>query len=146
MEFHKILIPIAGEAADVETVKLACQFARKEKAKLLVIHVIPIAHSLPLEVELGPELKKGEAILEQAERVALERGLEIETDLLQARNVGPSIVNEAVEREVDLIIMGLLYKRVFGQYSLGAVIPYVLKNAPCPIILFQQSQPDKADK
>ena len=141
MEFHKILVPVAGVEADIETVKLACQLARKDKTKLLVVHVIPIARSLPLNTELAPEVKKGENILEQAEKIALERGFDIETDLLQARNVGPSIVDEAVERQADLIVMGLAYKRLFGQYSLGDVTPYVLKNAPCPVILFQQSQP-----
>ena len=141
MEFHKILVPVAGGAADIETVKLACQLARKDKSKLLVVHIIPIARSLPLDTELTSEVKKGENILEQAEKIALERGFDIETDLLQARNVGPSIVDEAVERQADLIVMGLAYKRLFGQYSLGDVTPYVLKNASCPVILFQQSQP-----
>ena len=46
------------------------------------------------------------------------------------------IIDEAVERGVDLILMGISYKRRFGQFSLGNVIPYVLKNAPCPVILY----------
>jgi nucleotide-binding universal stress UspA family protein len=142
MEFNKILVPVAGVDADIETIKLACRLARREKAKLLVVHVIPIARSLPLDAELTPEVKKAESVLEQAEKIALERGCEIETDLLQARDVGPSIVDEAVERQSDLIVMGLAYKRTFGQYSLGDATPYILKNAPCPVILFQQSQPE----
>jgi len=142
MEFRKILVPVAGADADIETIKLACRLARKEKAKLLVVHVIPIARSLPLDAELAVEVKRAESVLEQAAKIALERGCEIETDLLQARNVGPSIVDEAVERQSDLIVMGLAYKRHFGQYSLGDVTPYILKNAPCPVILFQQSQPE----
>jgi nucleotide-binding universal stress UspA family protein len=43
-----------------------------------------------------------------------------------------------VEREVDLILMGFKYKRHFGQFNLGNVVPYVLKNSPCPVILYQQ--------
>jgi nucleotide-binding universal stress UspA family protein len=39
---------------------------------------------------------------------------------------------------VALILMGIKYKRRFGQFSLGSVVPYVLKNAPCPVILYQQ--------
>jgi nucleotide-binding universal stress UspA family protein len=140
MEFYKILVPVAGNETDVETINLACRLTRREKAKLLVMYVIPIARSLPLDAELTIEIKKAEDVLEKAEKVALERGYKIETDLLQARNVGPSIVDEAVERQSDLIVMGLAYKRQFGQYSLGDVIPYVLKNAPCPVILFQQYQ------
>ncbi|MDD5189801.1 MAG: universal stress protein [Dehalococcoidales bacterium] len=142
MEFHKILVPVVGSEVDVETIKLACRLARKEKAKILALHVIPIERSLPLDAELAGEVRKAENILTQAEKTALAQGCEIETDLLQARNAGPSIVDEAVEREIDLIVMGLTYKRQFGQFSMGNVTPYVLKNAPCPVILYQQSQPE----
>lgn len=142
MDFNKILVPVAGNETDVETVNLACRLARREKSTLLVMYVIPIARSLPLDAELTSEVKNAEDVLGRAEKVALERGCKIETDLLQARNVGPSIVDEAVERQSDIIVMGLAYKRQFGQYSLGDVIPYVLKNAPCPVILFQQYQPE----
>lgn len=142
MEFHKILVPVAGTDSDTDTVRLACRLGRRDKAKILVVNIIPIERSLPLDAELSGELKKAEAVLEQAEKVALEQGVSIETDLLQARNVGPSIVDEAVERGIDLLVMGLTYKRHFGQYSLGDATPYVLKNAPCPVILYQQSAPE----
>ena len=39
---------------------------------------------------------------------------------------------------IDLILMGITYKVRFGQFSLGNVVPYVLKNSPCPVILYQQ--------
>jgi nucleotide-binding universal stress UspA family protein len=140
MEFHKILVPVDGSDADADSIKLACRLAKTEKAKILVVHIIPIERSLPLDTELNNEVKKAEIILERAERIGLERGCAVETDLLQARNIGPSIVDEAVERGTDLIVMGLTYQQHFGQYSLGDVTPYVLKNAPCQVILIQQSQ------
>ena len=61
---------------------------------------------------------------------------EVETDVLQAREIGPAIIDEAVERGVDVILMGIKYKKSFGQFSLGNVVPYVLKNSPCPVILY----------
>jgi len=70
--------------------------------------------------------------------VAEEQDYEIETDVLQAREAGPAIVDEAVERDIDLILMGVTYKRRFGQFSLGSVVPYVLKNAPCRVILYHE--------
>jgi len=140
MYLHKILVPVDGSDADADSIKVACRLAKTEKATILVVHIIPIARSLPLDTELNHEVKLAEGMLERAERIGLERGCTIETDLLQARNIGPSIVDEAVERGIDLIVMGLTYKRHFGQYSLGDVTPYVLKNAPCPVILFQQVQ------
>ena len=52
--------------------------------------------------------------------------------------MSPAIVNEAEEREADLILMGVKYKTPFGEFNLGDVAPYVLKNARCPVILYHQ--------
>jgi nucleotide-binding universal stress UspA family protein len=140
MEFHKILVPVDGTDADEASIKLACRYARGEKAKILAVHVIAIDRSLPLDTELSAEVKKAEGVLERAEKIGFAKGCYVETDLLQARNIGASIVNEALEKKSDLIVMGMKYKRQFGQYSLGYVTPYILKNAPCPVMLFQQTQ------
>ena len=136
--FKKILVPVAGSEADVETIKLACRLAKKDKGKVWAISVVAIKRALPLDAEIDSEIRKAEDILDRVESVAEEEDYEVETGVLQAREVGPAIVDEAVERGVSLILMGIKYKRLFGQFSLGNVAPYVLKNSPCPVILYQQ--------
>ena len=138
MEFKKILVPAGGTEADLETMKLACRLAKKDKGKIWAVCVIAIKRALPLDAEIEPEIQGAEEILDRVEMVAEEADYEVETDVLQAREAGPAIIDEAVERGVDLILMGVKYKRRFGQFSLGNVAPYVLKNAPCPVILYQQ--------
>jgi len=138
MEFHKILIPVGGTEADDEAIRLACRLAKKDKCKLWSVYVINIKRALPLNAEIGPEIHKAESILDHIESVAEEQDYEVETDVLQARDAGPAIIDEAVEREVDLILMGVKYKSRFGKFSLGSVVPYVLKNSPCPVILYHQ--------
>ena len=138
MEFHKILVPVIGTEADDEAMKLACRLAKKSKAKIWAIYVIAVKRSLPLDAEIESEIRKAEGILDHIEAVAEEQDYEVETDLVQAREVAPSIVDEAVERDVDLILMGVTYERRFGQFSLGNMVPYVLKNAPCRVILYHQ--------
>jgi len=141
MEFHKILLPVIGTEADEQAVRLACGLAKKNKSKISAVYVITIKRALPLEAEIEPEIGKGEEVLDHIESIAEEEGVEIETDLLQAREVGPAIVDEAIEMEVDLILMGVTYKQRFGQFTLGNVVPYVLKNAPCRVILYHQHTP-----
>ena len=138
MEFHKILVPVIGTEADDEAVRLACRLAKKDKGKIWAVCVITVSRTLPIEAKIKPEIRKAEEVLEHVESVAEEEDYEIETDLLQAREAGPTIVDEAVEREVDLILIGIVYKTRFGQFSLGSVVPYVLKNAPCRVILYHQ--------
>jgi len=139
MKFHKILVPVIGTEADEEAVKLAASLVKKNKPKIWVVYVIEVKRVLPLDAEIASEIRKGEEILDHIERVAEEQDYEVETDVLQAREVGPAIIDEAVERDVDLILMGVKYKRRFGQFSLGNVVPYVLKNAPCRVILYHQT-------
>ena len=141
MEFRKILVPVSGTEADDEAMKLACSLAKRDKSKIYAVCVITIKRSLPLEAEIEPEIKKAEELLDHIENVAEEQDYETETDILQARDAGPAIVDEAVEQQIDLILMGVKYKRRFGQFSLGDVVPYVLKNAPCRVILYHQYIP-----
>ena len=138
MEFNKILVPVVGTDADDEAIRLACQLAKKDKGKIWAIYVITVRRSLPLDAQIESEIRKAEEILDHAQSVAEEEEYELETELLQAREAGPTIVDEAVEHEVDLILMGAEHKRRFGQFSLGSVLPYVLKNAPCRVILYHQ--------
>ena len=138
MEFHKILVPVIGTEADDEAIKLACRLAKRDKGKIWAVYVVTLKRTLPLDAEVEPEIKQAEEILDHAESIAEEQDYEIETDLLQAREAGPTIIDEAVERGVDLILIGITYKTRFGQFSLGSVVPYVLKNAPCRVILYHQ--------
>ena len=138
MEFKKVLVPTVGTEADEEAIELACRLAKKDKGKIWAVYVVTIKRALPLDAEIDSEIKEAENILDHIEEVAEDQDYEIETDVLQARAAGPAIIDEAIERSVNLILMGVQYKRHFGQFSLGDVVPYVLKNAPCRVILFHQ--------
>ncbi len=130
---------MAGTKADEEAMELACTLTRqKNKGLIYAVHVIPVERSLPLDSEIESEIRKADSILAHIEETAQGEGCRVETDLLQAREVGPAIIDEAIEREVDLILIGVSYKKHFGQFSLGDVVPYVLKNAPCRVILYHQ--------
>ncbi len=138
MEFKRILVPVVGTEADKEAISLGCKLAKRNKAKIWAVYVITVKRSLPLDADIEPEIRRAEDILDHIGSIAEEEDCEIETDLLQARDAGPAIVDEAVERVVDLILIGVTYKRHFGQFSLGSVVPYILKNAPCHVILYHQ--------
>ena len=138
MEAHRILVPVGGTAADEEALRLACTLAKQTKAKIWIVYVITLKRSLPVDAEVDSEITQGEQILDRMENVADELSQEVETELLQSREAGPTIIDEANDHSADLIIMGIKYKQRLGQFSMGDIVPYVLKNAPCRVILFQQ--------
>jgi len=142
MKFSRILVPVSGAESDSEAVQLGCRLARESKGKIYVIHVIKVRRSLPLDAEMEPDTRTAERILQGAEETAHDQDYRIDTDLLQTREAGPAIVTEAAERQVDLIIMGMTYRTRFGRFELGETIPYVLKNAPCRVVILRRPAPE----
>jgi nucleotide-binding universal stress UspA family protein len=135
----RILVPINGNPTDDEMVALASTIAKRTRAEIHVVYIIEVKRTLPLDADLPPEAERGELVLEQAERVAEGLDQSIQADLLQARDVGPTIVDEARERGVDLILLGITYKKRFGEFDLGRTAPFVLKHAPCRVWVCRQA-------
>ncbi|MDM7999400.1 MAG: universal stress protein [Dehalococcoidia bacterium] len=138
MKFYRILAAVDGGDADRDAVQLACKLAKETKGKVFVVHVIEVKRSLPLNAELNADAEQGQRILRRAQDCANERDCIIETDLLQAREPGPAIVSEIHEKQIDLLLMGMSYRTKFGHFDIGETIPYVLKNAPCRVMILRQ--------
>jgi len=129
----RVLVPVDGNKAGDEAVALACDLVKRTKGQVFVIYIIQVSRALPLDAELIMENARGEEILDRAKRIGEERNCELDTRLLQAREAGPAIVDEAVERGVDLVMMALTYQKRFGEFDVGSTASYVLKNAPCRV-------------
>jgi nucleotide-binding universal stress UspA family protein len=138
---RRILVPVNGGDLDEEMVRLAAATAKRSGAQLIIVYVIVVKRTLPLDVELEEEVQKGEQVLDRAERAADEFEVERTSELLQARATGPAIVDEAMERNADLIVMGVTYRKRFGEFYLGQTTPYVLKNAPCRVWVARETKP-----
>ena len=135
-----VLVSVNGSAADADAVRLACELAHDNGAKVCAIYVIEVKRSLPLDADLAQETARGELVLADAEQLGNTLNCSIETELLQAREVGPAIVDLAYERRADVLVMGIIYKRKFGEFTIGETVPYVLKNAPCQVCLTRQPE------
>ncbi len=121
----------------MDAVLLACSIAKKNKGKVYAVHVIEVKRSLPLDAELPGEAASGEDLLTRAEKVAADADFRIEGELLQAREAGHAIVDEAMERGVELILMGAEHKAATGEYQMGRVTQYVVRAAPCSVWLWR---------
>src|SRR5689334_24809204 len=102
------------------------------------VHIIEVNRSLPLGAVMDDVVERGEQILDEVVKLATASQLPVETELVQARDTGPALVDEAMEWGADLIVMGLPYKKRFGEFNLGKTVPYVLKYATCRVMLFRE--------
>ncbi len=137
LAFKSILVPVNGSEASLMAVEFACGLAKRNRGKVHVVYVIEVRRSLPLDADLVADAQRGEEILSMAEMAAKRQDSEVEGDLLQARDAGHAIVDEAVERQVDAIILGVPFRRPFGEFELGKVPSHVLKTAQCEVILLR---------
>ena len=113
---------------------------------ITLIYVVEVQQSMPLDAELPLEIERGEQVLHDAEKIGMAcvdgRAANLSTELLQARSAGAAIVDEAIDRNADVIIMGTTVKRKFGRPTIGETVDYVLKNAPCEVLVVRPAMPD----
>lgn len=142
-KLKRILVPVDGAGTDHESILLACALSKKDKSEILLLYVIEVRRNLPIDAEMSAEIEHGEMVLDKGQRFADKIGCRVQTDLLQAREAGAAIVNEAVERDAQLVVMGVPYHEKFGEYSVTPRAQYVLEHAGCRVILTREalSQP-----
>jgi nucleotide-binding universal stress UspA family protein len=137
LDARQFLVPCDGSAAAYQALTLVCSQAKRNKGRVHVVHVIEVKRTLPLDADMVPEAQRGESILTEAERIGEELEVKIEGELLQAREAGHAIVDEAIERSIDVIAIGTEYTRPFGDFQIGRTAQFVLKNAPCQVWMFR---------
>ena len=142
--FRRVVVALNGGPSDARIVRLVAEMARGTKVELIAIHVVEIDWTLPLNADVAGRSEEAQRVLDIAETTAEAARYTLETVLLQARDVGAAIVDEASEREADLIICGLPFRRRFGgDFAIGRTIPYILKNAPCAVWVIREAMPEE---
>ena len=106
-----ILVPVDGSPASMDAIAFACSVAKRNKGKVYAVHVIEVKRSLPLDADLTEEASSGEDVLVRAEKVAQAADFKIEGELLQAREAGHAIVDEAMERGVAVPPIRMFFSR-----------------------------------
>ena len=109
-----------------ECISVACQLSKENNARLYALHIIEVKQELPLDAEV--DAAQGESVLSRIEAVGKQKKCKVEAGILQARHAGPAIVQEATERETGLIILGISFKRRFGEFTLGDTVSYVSRT------------------
>lgn len=135
---EKILVAISNPEHLEELIALAGVLVMgSERPKVHVLHVVTVPGSLPSEEGVQEELKRGEALLHKAWGIARERfGLEVTTRLVRAREAGPAILEEAMVKEADVILLGYSQRRRFGDRFFGATtVDYISRHAPCRVLI-----------
>ena len=137
--FRRAVLGLNGGATDELVVRFAAEIARTYKAQLCALHIVEVDWSHDLEEDVSSGNVEASAILDRAEAIAEKYHVRVESELIQARDVGAALVDEAAALDADTIILGLPYRKKFGgDFAMGRTVPYVLQNAPGGVIVIRE--------
>ncbi len=162
--YRNILVPVFGSKLDDDIVSTAGRLAAAEQqesddaseARLDLIYVVEVPLTLPLNAKLSPEREReARRVLERARAVGDEyEDVAVSAEVVRARNVGAGIVEAARKSEAEAIVVGgEPPSRIRGGAKLGgigaakpaeigAATEYVLKKAPCRVLLTAPPEPE----
>jgi basic amino acid/polyamine antiporter, APA family len=155
VEYSTILVPVFGTELDDDIVSTAGRLADAEveegeqAPRLDVVYVAELPLTVPLDSPLPKAIQEqGDRALERAREVGDEyENVEVSTSLVRARSTGSGIIDEAREKGAEVIVMGgepptrIRGGAILGGIGgarpdeIGEVTEYVLKKAPCRVLL-----------
>jgi nucleotide-binding universal stress UspA family protein len=142
--FRRAVVALNGGPSDARIVRLVVNLAPKG-AELIAVHVVEIDWTLPLDADIAGRSEEVQRVLDSADAVAEANKVTMEPVLLQARDVAAAIVDEATERDADLLVVGLPYRKRFGgEFDIGRTVPYILQNAPCAVWVAREPMSEEA--
>ena len=138
---YRMIVPVSGGPGDERLLEVVSKMATRKNAAITLVFVVEVEQSMPLDAELPSEILRGERVLHEAENfinttVQGNKG-SVTSELLQARSAGAAIVDEAIDRDADVIMLSTLLRRKFGRFRIGDTVDYVMKNAPCEVFVIR---------
>ena len=134
----KILVAHDGSKASEKAVKEACGLARKVKASLTVISVIPELYLTEL-VEMD-RMRILDALSADAKRTldrikAKTEGIASLQTVIKYGNPAEEILAAAKKMKADLIVTGSHGRHGAQKFFLGSVSSKIVDHAPCSVLV-----------
>lgn len=143
---YRLVVYVTGGPADGHLLEMVEKIGYRQNTYITIAYVVEVQQSMPLDAELPAEIERGESVLHEAEVLANRcvggRRDHIVTALLQARSAGAAIVDEAIESEADAIMLSSSIRKRYGRPIIGDAVEYVLRNAPCEVIVIRREMPN----
>jgi len=136
LEYRRLLVPVVGDYASDEAMNVASSLAAERGATIAAVTVVEVPLDLPLDAEL-PELEdRADDILDEARAIGDLYGVDVVTRITRGRTAGRAIVEEAERRNAEIVVMGAARSKRRRQGGIfGVTTDYVLKNAPCRVMV-----------
>ena len=133
--YDQLLVPVRDTVVSEEMMVLACQLATERRSAIDALYVIEVPLNLPIDATLPEERERARQVLERAAQAADMFNVRLTPVIVTARSAGRAIVEEAIARRSEVIVLGSQGKRRIADKVFGRTIDYVLNNLPCEAII-----------
>ena len=133
LEYRTILVPIVSGPGVARGDRSRGTARRGAGATIVALRVIVVPMDQPLDAELPKEEAEADRLLDEARNRASTYGVRTIDRVVRARHAGRAIVEEAERRQAEIIVLGAprgRHREIFGK-----TVDYVLKNAPCRVMV-----------
>jgi nucleotide-binding universal stress UspA family protein len=144
--FKHILIPTDGSELSLAAMEKGVALASEIGAKITALHVIPDYQAIGLRMEMLEVTRSAYMIaakqaadeaLGAARRAASAAGVECEVHSAEHENPYKAIIEAAMDRHCDLIIMASHGRRGLSGLILGSETQKVLTHSTLPVLVYR---------
>ena len=138
LEFRSILVPIAPGYPSDEAMDFACRLAAERRASIVAMTAIEVPLDLPLDTPLPEDVEEANEQLDEARAIGESYGVRVTARIARTRNIGRAIVDEAVSRNSEVIVMAgprRMQLQRGRRQIFGDAVDFVLRNAPCRVMV-----------
>jgi basic amino acid/polyamine antiporter, APA family len=134
--FRTIVVPVLRGPESEEAMVAAARLAADKRSRIALVTVIEVPLELPLDADLREEEAEAERVLDEAQARLETHGVRTVTRVVRARAAGRAIVEDALGRDAELIVVGAPRARLRrGKPVFGRTVDYVLKRSPTRVLV-----------
>ncbi len=134
-EYRTIVVPIVRSPESEDALIAAARLAADRGSTIVVLHVLELPMDRPLTADLGALEDRADELLDDAQALLEEYGVRVVSRLVRARSTPRAIVDEAVARHAELIVVGAPRTIRPGRRLLGRTAEKVLKLSPVRVLV-----------
>jgi nucleotide-binding universal stress UspA family protein len=140
IEFKQIICPVDFSESSVRALAYAAAFAGWYDAQLTGLHVVPTFEPMQVRGDLAEPVRvvtpmpREQVVEEMSRSLNLAALSSRTTPIAESGDPQATIIDQALSKKADLIVMGTHGRRGFKRLLLGSVAEAVLREAPCPVL------------
>lgn len=134
-DVHRVLVPMKLGPIGEEMVATAVALAKERGAQVDAVYVILVPLEHALDAPLHDLEEQAAASLAEAQLLGDDHGVRVEGVTVRARSIGRAIVDQARERDADLIVLGSSPRWRRQSAFFSPTVEYVLEHAPCEVLV-----------